>query len=144
MTLYVALTWLDMELTNIAQFCKKWMGAYLLQYQWLLHLFYFLNSKPVESTLTNSTCPRGMKQNNQHTICTDTNRYSSAVSKCSVNSAAVSMSSVIKVTIHYINSIPTTYPKKGFESSYMRSIMQSFSRQRFTFQKSDSHLHISL
>ena len=110
-TLYVALTWLDMELTNMAQFCKKWMGAYLLQHHRLLHLFYFLYSNPVESTLTNSTCPREMQQNNQHTICTHTNRYSTAVS----------MSSVIKLTIHFINSIPTTYPKKGFESSYKRS-----------------------
>ena len=100
-TLYVALTWLDMELTNIAQFCKTWMGAYLLQYQWLLHLFYFLYSKPVKSTLTNSTCPRERQQNNQHTICTHTNRYSTAVS----------MSSVIKVTIHFINSIPHTLRK---------------------------------
>ena len=117
----------------MAQFCKQWMGAYLLQHRWLLHLFFFLYSKPVESTLTNSTCPREMQQNNQHTICTDTNRYNTAVS----------MSSVIKVTIHFINSIPTTYPKIGFEWSYKRSNMQSFSWLRLTFQKSDSHLHIS-
>ena len=55
-----------------------------------------------------------------YTICNNTNRYS----------AAVSLSSVIKVAF---NSIPTIYPEKGFESSYIRSIMQSFSRQRFTF-----------
>ena len=42
------------------------------------------------------------------------------------------------------NQKPTRYPDKGFESSYMKSIMQSFSRQRLTFQKSDAQLHISL
>ena len=57
-----------------------------------------------------------------YTICNNTNRYST--------SAAVSLSSVIKVAF---NSLPTIYPEKGFESSYIRSIMQSFSRQRFTF-----------
>ena len=41
-------------------------------------------------------------------------------------------------------SKPTRYPDKGFESSYMKSIMQSFPRQRLTFQKSDARLHISL
>ena len=55
-----------------------------------------------------------------YTICTNTNRYS----------AAVSLSSVIKVAF---NSIPTIYPEKGFESSYIRSIMQVFSRQILTF-----------
>ena len=42
------------------------------------------------------------------------------------------------------NQIQTRYSDKGFESSYMKSIMQSFSRQRLTFQKSDARLHISL
>ena len=38
----------------------------------------------------------------------------------------------------------TRYPDKGFESSYMKSFMQFFLRQRLTFQKSDAPLHIFL
>ena len=44
-----------------ASISETMKGAYLLQH-WLLHLFYFLYSKPVKSTLTNSAGPRGMQQ----------------------------------------------------------------------------------
>ena len=126
-----------MELTNLGQFPKQWMSAYLMQH-WILHPFYFLNSKLWRVLWLTVQAQEGCSRNKSRTI-----HILSVLIQTDLEQLFLWAVSSRKPSTTF-NSTPTTYPERGSESSYMRSIMQSFSRQKFTFRKSDSQLHISL